>query len=83
MQSMLTNSGLSKLPFYLNSLYKTLVRCLEEKLTQTNPEGWRSGQHEQKWSLRRLEDNLTNESSAEYIQKMAWVYPKLDTKTIM
>lgn len=80
---MLTNSGLSKLPAYLNSLYKTLVRCLQEKLTQTNPEGWRSRQHEQNRSSRRLEDCLTNESSAEYFQKMVWVYPEVDTQTIM
>lgn len=80
---MLINSRLLKLPFYLNSLYKTLVRCLEEKLIQTNPKGWRSGQHEQEGSSRSLEAYHTNESSAEYFQKMAWVYPKLDTKTIM
>lgn len=36
---MFINSGLPKLPAYLNSLCKILVRCLEEKLPPTNPEG--------------------------------------------
>lgn len=55
---MLINSGLSKLPFYLNSVHETLVRCLEEKLTQTNPEGWRSGQHEQEGAQEDLKTIL-------------------------
>lgn len=82
---MLINLGLAKLQAYLNSLYKILLRCLEEQFTPTNPEGGGgvgivgcSGKFEDYLSNPQLNIQPTSLS-----QKTTWVYPEPDTETIM